>query len=190
MNKYLLFLLFLILLFPKIIALCEEGQIDINTASAEELDKITQIGPSRAQQIISLRPFNSVDDLARVSGIGNGTRLNQIKAQGLACVEKEEQSNEKFTSENETINSAENEEEPEIIETPSEESSLTNPQKNITAQIIKVSADTADTKNIKSDNSKELSKSKLAAYCLITFCVLLVALFMLKKYRYKKNEFK
>jgi competence protein ComEC len=61
------------------------GCIDINSASFEELQQIHQIGPDRAQQIIDLRPFSSVDDMTRISGIGPA-RLDEIKAQGLACV--------------------------------------------------------------------------------------------------------
>ena len=46
---------------------------------------IVHIGPARAAQIVSLRPFSSVDDLIRVKGIGP-QRLADIKAQGIACV--------------------------------------------------------------------------------------------------------
>ncbi|MCT8138143.1 MBL fold metallo-hydrolase [Anaerobacillus sp. CMMVII] len=59
--------------------------IDINTASIEELQRITNVGEERAQQILQLRPFKSIDDLTRVNGIGAG-RLKEIKAEGLACV--------------------------------------------------------------------------------------------------------
>ena len=58
--------------------------ININTASSTELERIVHVGPARAQEIISLRPFSSVDDLARVNGIGPA-RLADIKDQGLAC---------------------------------------------------------------------------------------------------------
>jgi len=59
--------------------------VDINSASEEELQRITQIGPARAKSLVALRPFRSVEDLTRISGIGDA-RLAQIKAQGLACV--------------------------------------------------------------------------------------------------------
>jgi competence protein ComEC len=65
---------------------CREGQIDVNTASKEELDRIINIGPVRAAEMIRLRPFSSVDDLIRIRGIGP-QRLDDIKAQGLACVQ-------------------------------------------------------------------------------------------------------
>ncbi|WP_227935367.1 MBL fold metallo-hydrolase [Alkalihalobacillus deserti] len=60
--------------------------IDINTAPKEKLMEITQIGDARADDLIQLRPFNSVDDLNRIKGIGPG-RVADIKDQGLACVQ-------------------------------------------------------------------------------------------------------
>ncbi len=62
-----------------------EDCVDINTASVESLDAIVHIGPSRAADIVALRPFTSVEDLTRVSGIGDA-RLADIVAEGLACV--------------------------------------------------------------------------------------------------------
>lgn len=48
--------------------------VNINTADADELDTLPGVGPSTAQAIIDDRtqngPFKSVDDLMRVSGIG------------------------------------------------------------------------------------------------------------------------
>jgi competence ComEA-like helix-hairpin-helix protein len=37
--------------------------VDINSASAEELDKLPGVGPVRAQAIIAGRPYNGKDDL-------------------------------------------------------------------------------------------------------------------------------
>ena len=59
--------------------------VNINTAPAGELTQIIHIGPERAQQILQLRPFSSVDDMTRINGIA-AARLADIKAQGLACV--------------------------------------------------------------------------------------------------------
>lgn len=59
--------------------------IDINTATVEHLVKIMHIGAERAQDLISLRPFKSVDDLSRIKGIGPA-RIKDIKSQGLACI--------------------------------------------------------------------------------------------------------
>lgn len=58
------------------------GLVNINTASAAELQTLSGIGPSVAQSIIDERtkngPFASVDDLMRVSGIGE-KKLAKIK---------------------------------------------------------------------------------------------------------------
>src|SRR5688572_4054155 len=59
--------------------------VNINTASASDLERIIHIGPVRAQEIITKRPFRSVDDLTRVSGISDA-RLRDIKAEGIASV--------------------------------------------------------------------------------------------------------
>lgn len=59
--------------------------VDVNTASVDDLKRIVHIGLARAAELVSLRPFESVDALSRISGIGAG-RLADIKAQGLACV--------------------------------------------------------------------------------------------------------
>jgi len=61
------------------------GCVDINSASFEELQAIIHIGPARAEELIRLRPFKSVDGLTRIDGIGPA-RLEDIKEQGLACV--------------------------------------------------------------------------------------------------------
>jgi competence ComEA-like helix-hairpin-helix protein len=81
-------LFFLFLLLPSVLAKCESNQIDINTASLSDLDKITSIGPKKAQAIIDTRPYFSIDDLINVTGIGEKT-LSKIKMEGLACVSSE-----------------------------------------------------------------------------------------------------
>jgi len=64
---------------------CGPGQVDLNTASVDELKLIKYIDVVRAPLVIELRPFNSVDQLINVKGIGP-TYLQRIKDEGIACV--------------------------------------------------------------------------------------------------------
>lgn len=59
--------------------------VNINTAPLEDLRRIIHIDEVRAQDLISKRPFSSVQLLVRVTGIG-AERLADIVEQGLACV--------------------------------------------------------------------------------------------------------
>lgn len=61
-------------------------RININTASLEELQEIIHIVQDYAEQIIDLRPFQSIDELTKVKGIGKG-RLKDIIEEGKAFVE-------------------------------------------------------------------------------------------------------
>jgi competence ComEA-like helix-hairpin-helix protein len=72
-----------LLLFP-FFALGGE-QIDLNKSSAQDLDRLTGIGPAMAQRIIEARPYSALEDLLKVKGIGEKT-FAKIKEQGLACV--------------------------------------------------------------------------------------------------------
>lgn len=65
------------------------GQININTATAEQLDTLPGIGPVKAEAIIAWReehgPFSCPEDLIMVSGIGEATLaklLDQITVGG------------------------------------------------------------------------------------------------------------
>ena len=53
------------------------AQVNINTATKDELDGLKGIGPTKAQAIVDFRkkngPFKSVDDLQNVPGIGPAT---------------------------------------------------------------------------------------------------------------------
>ena len=66
------------------------SSIDINTAPLEELEKIIGVGVVLAQKIIEARPFDSLDNLIKVKGIGEIT-LQKIKDQGLAWVGPQEE---------------------------------------------------------------------------------------------------
>jgi competence protein ComEA len=53
-----------------------EGVVNLNTASPEELRLIPGVGPARVRNILAYRhahPFRSVDELARIKGIGRKT---------------------------------------------------------------------------------------------------------------------
>ena len=82
MKVHLVLILLLILEFSS-------ACVDINSASLGELDRLDGIGPVYAERIIGGRPYDEVDDLIEVNGIGEKT-LGGIKEQGLACVDDED----------------------------------------------------------------------------------------------------
>jgi competence ComEA-like helix-hairpin-helix protein len=172
MNKEGVIIL-IIFLINFVSATCNSTQININTASLEELDKIAGVGSVIAQNIINGRQFNSIEDLLNVSRIGEVT-LKKIKEQGLACIESDSEKNEKegaSEEEKETVKEAEiKNEEPEII-------SL-NP----------IILNSANAKSIKSEADKESLKRNLSFYGLTAICLIFGALFLIKG-RKRKNEF-
>jgi competence protein ComEA len=53
-----------------------EGVVNLNTATPEELGLIPGVGPARVRNILAYRrahPFRTVDELARIKGIGRKT---------------------------------------------------------------------------------------------------------------------
>ncbi len=58
------------------------AEVNINTATQDELEALQGIGPAKARAIIEYREkngvFNSVDSLIGVDGIGQGT-MNQLR---------------------------------------------------------------------------------------------------------------
>ena len=55
--------------------------VDLNSASAEDLDRVGGLGQDRVRRIIESRPFKSWEDLQRVEGFG-GTLIEDLKQAG------------------------------------------------------------------------------------------------------------
>ena len=181
MKKLLILIISIFLLANLISAACEENQIDINSASLEELDEIYGIGPAKAQAIVDARPYETLDDLVNAYGIGEKT-LENIKSQGLACVKGSEE--EKETSEKEKIEKVEK---INIIE----EYNFNEDLSFVEFEPIKLNSKSIKTDNAKeSQDNKDKQNSEIKLF--IVFCGLLVLLFSIKivknKFKYK-NEF-
>jgi competence protein ComEA len=58
--------------------------VNVNSATAAELEALPGIGPAKAQAIIENRPYAAVDELDRVPGIGPATleRLRPLVTTG------------------------------------------------------------------------------------------------------------
>jgi hypothetical protein len=205
--KNILIILFFFCLFFNnlkfINSFCNEGQIDINSANASELDRIITIGEVLAQRIIDSRPFYSLDDLIKVKGIGNIT-LSKIKSQGLACVNEQSNSinNSKEIKNEETNNFNETKEELNLNKNLSEEFSfseesiekdnhLINSNKelinnsNEEEQIFFAEKIILNSKDIKTEKSKiSLEEISLIGILLLGFILILL---ILKKRKQLKN---
>ncbi len=186
-----LIFLFVLIGVPLVFAFCSDEQIDINSASEEKLDEIIWVGPVTAEKIVNARPFENLDSLIDVSGIGE-VKLADIKEQGLACVEDEEvEENEEEADEQDLAHVEEDEEEDDEQETEtpvyldSSDDSQTEKSyqttEEIEAPVINLNAQT-----IKSEDTEGvLDKGKYSLYGFIGFCFLLIVLFMIKA---KKNK--
>lgn len=64
---------------PSTVTITEQSQrkVNINTADIQELTLLPGIGIATAEKIVSTRPFNSIEDIMRVSGIGQA-KYSQI----------------------------------------------------------------------------------------------------------------
>ncbi|WP_102125693.1 ComEA family DNA-binding protein [Deinococcus planocerae] len=49
------------------------GRVNLNSASVEQLEALPKVGPALAARIVAGRPYRSLADLDRVSGIGPST---------------------------------------------------------------------------------------------------------------------
>jgi len=48
------------------------GQLNLNTATEEQLESLPKIGPALAERLITGRPYRSLQDLDAVKGVGPG----------------------------------------------------------------------------------------------------------------------
>ena len=189
-NKKILFAILIIINLNFILASCGEGQVDINSASAVELDKIKWVGPATAQKIINSRPFSSLDDLLNVYGIGE-IKLQDIKDEGIACVtgsgsntaeEPEENNTDSDSDTNNTStvnNDKENDTEPLVYQ-----------QVQDTLKETELETINLNPKSINTDeNIQKITKRDYVLFGLVIFLIAIILLLLLKK-RKTKNEFR
>lgn len=75
-NKKIATTLALLLTLTALPAMAADGQVNINTASAEQLEMLPRIGPAIAGRIVEYREaqrFEAPEDLLLVKGIGEKT---------------------------------------------------------------------------------------------------------------------
>lgn len=56
----------------------EKGKLNINTATAEEIDNLPGLGPTRVERLIAGRPYAKIEDIRKIPGIGS-TTYDRIK---------------------------------------------------------------------------------------------------------------
>jgi competence ComEA-like helix-hairpin-helix protein len=170
MNKKGILIISLFLI--SFISACSDGQVDINSASAKELDKIAGVGEAIAERIIEGRSYNSVDDLIKVKGIGNAT-LEKIKTQGIACVDEESNTKEGVDEEKIEIK---------------KDNSETVLQEAKTEELPAIYLNSEVSKDIKTENNKENLRKNLPLYGVIAFCAVFGTVFLIKQ-RKKRHGF-
>lgn len=185
-------LILLVFSLNSIYALCNETQIDVNSANITELEKIIEVGPVIAQNIINSRPFSSLDDLIRVSRIKNIT-LDKIKKEGLACVNEIEEEN-STPPEEESLSEEENKED---IKEQHESFDLNVSNASFVSQINNsggtvildptVLSSKDDSQSIKSEEDKKILE-RMPFYGIILLGIIFSILLIIKKRKYK-NEF-
>ncbi len=63
----------------------EAGKVSLNTATVDELCSIKHVDVERAAAIVARRPWESVDDLMQITGIGP-VALEDIREQNIATI--------------------------------------------------------------------------------------------------------
>ncbi len=140
-------------------------KINLNIASAKELERITGIGKATAELIIDTRPFCSLEDLLKIKGIGPA-KLDSIRNQDIAFVEPCEIESE-----------LELESEQEIIEE-IKETSQTEEQKP-TENVINLSRQQKSQEIITGKVIYQSKTEVIRRYALPAFSVLLVVIIFL-----------
>jgi competence protein ComEA len=82
MRSIIVFLVVLLLSSAALAAKQVEGVVNLNTATAEELQMLPGIGPAKVRSILayrSLHAFRTVDELVRIKGIGR-KMLKRLRA--------------------------------------------------------------------------------------------------------------
>lgn len=169
-----------ILFLSGVFASCSKNQININTASLEELDELYGVGEAKAQAIVDARPYDFVDELVNAKGIGEAT-LEKIKEQGLACVDENYEKEKDKDNDFEKEYKKDVEEENELPEIEKFEEVAEKPK-----EVIVLAP-----KVIKSENvNEESGDGEYAIYGFIGFCILLGFLLIVNKRNLRKNEFR
>ena len=58
--------------------------LDLNEATVDQLAELPNVGSVRAEQIISKRPWDGINELTRVRGLGEAS-VQEIQNSGLLC---------------------------------------------------------------------------------------------------------
>ncbi len=199
MRRELIILVAFFIFVSSVYALCDESQIDINSASAEELQTFTGIGETKALAIIDYREqkeFESVEELIEVKGIGPVT-LKNMKEEG-ACVETETETSESpkvgdeepiIEDSEESISSNNTLENTNINYISGDSITHNSPKENITKEVIILNS---RSKDINTDKSVEkISKNNFPLYGLLGLGILVGGLLFAKNKKEKlRNEFR
>lgn len=194
--RSIIFLFSTIFLISFCIAECNSGQVDLNSASLTDLDKLTGIGPAYAQGIIDGRPYSTLDDLDKVKGIGPKT-LEKIKSQGLACVSagtsiKAEGETTEISSENEIEeDKSSTTYTPRIAAKVIQETQIEEPSalsEEPTESIINLNSDITNVKEKVVYESRSEKIRKYAIYVFAGFLLVIIAFLLFERYGRTKDH--